>query len=79
MLIGLIGGFVVGMIALIIMDRADDRVSSSTEMLEHFSEPILGQIPNVAESRKETGLPLLQAEDDQLHLRRGLSAAFDLR
>jgi capsular exopolysaccharide synthesis family protein len=34
-------------------------------MLDHFSEPILGQIPNVADSRKDTGLPLLQAEDDR--------------
>jgi polysaccharide biosynthesis transport protein len=53
------------MIILVIMDRADDRISSSTEMLEHFSEAILGQIPNVAESRKETGLPLLQVEDER--------------
>ena len=65
LLIGLIGGFMVGMIALIVMDRSDDRLSSSTEMLEHFSEPILGQIPNVADSRKETGLPLLLPEDDR--------------
>jgi len=65
LLIGLIGGFIVGMIILILMDRADDRLASSTEMLEHFSEPILGQIPNVADSRQETGLPLLQAEDER--------------
>jgi len=65
LLLGLIGGFVVGVIILLLMDRADDRVSSSTEMLDHFSEPILGQIPNVADSRKETGLPLLQPEDDR--------------
>jgi capsular exopolysaccharide synthesis family protein len=65
LLIGLIGGLVVGMIVLIILDRADDRLSSSTEMLDHFSEPILGQIPNVADSRKESGLPLLQPEDER--------------
>ncbi|HEY3900950.1 MAG TPA: polysaccharide biosynthesis tyrosine autokinase [Chthoniobacter sp.] len=65
LLIGLIGGFVVGTIVLFLMDRADDRLASSTEMLDHFSEPILGQIPNVADSRKDTGLPLLQAEDDR--------------
>jgi capsular exopolysaccharide synthesis family protein len=34
-------------------------------MLDHFSEPILGQIPNVAETRQETGLPLLQTEDER--------------
>ncbi|MDR3404676.1 MAG: polysaccharide biosynthesis tyrosine autokinase [Chthoniobacter sp.] len=65
LLIGFIGGFVVGLIVLLVMDRADDRVSSSTEMLDHFSEPILGQIPNVADTRKETGLPLLQPEDER--------------
>ncbi len=65
LLIGLIGGFAVGMIILIVLDRADDRLSSSTEMLDHFSEPILGQIPNVADSREETGLPLLLPEDER--------------
>jgi capsular exopolysaccharide synthesis family protein len=65
LLIGLIGGFIVGMIILVVLDRADDRLASSTEMLDHFSEPILGQIPNVAESRKESGLPLLQLEDER--------------
>jgi capsular exopolysaccharide synthesis family protein len=65
LLIGLVGGFVLGMIILIVMDRSDDRLASSTEMLDHFSEPILGQIPNVADSRKETGLPLLQLEDER--------------
>ena len=64
-MIGLIAGFVMGMVVLILMDRADDRVSSSTEMLDHFSEPILGQIPNVNDTRQETGLPLLQEEDDR--------------
>jgi capsular exopolysaccharide synthesis family protein len=65
LLLGFIGGFIVGLVILVLMDRADDRVSSSTEMLDHFSEPILGQIPNVADSRKETGLPLLQPEDER--------------
>lgn len=65
LLLGLIGGFIVGLVILVVMDRADDRVASSTEMLDHFSEPILGQIPNVADTRKETGLPLLQPEDER--------------
>ena len=65
LLIGLLGGFAVGMIFLILLDRADDRVSSFTEMQDHFSEPILGQIPNVADTRKETGLPLLQPDDER--------------
>lgn len=65
LLIGLLGGFAVGMICLLLLDRADDRVSSFTEMQDHFSEPILGQIPNVADSRKDNGLPLLLPEDDR--------------
>ena len=35
LLIGLIGGLVIGSIILIVLDRADDRLSSSTEMIEH--------------------------------------------
>lgn len=65
LLIGLIGGFVVGMVILVVLDRADDRITSSTEMLNHFSEPILGQIPNVIDSRTDHGLPLLQPEDER--------------
>ena len=64
-LIGLIGGLVVGSIILIVLDRADDRLASSTEMIEHFSESILGQIPNVAETRGASGLALLQGEDER--------------
>ena len=65
LLIGLIGGLVIGSIILIILDRADDRLSSSTEMIEHFSESILGQIPNVADTRGASGLPLLKEEDER--------------
>jgi hypothetical protein len=65
LLIGLIGGLLVGGAILFFLDRSDDRLSSSTEMIEHFSEPILGQIPNVTDSRKESGLPLLQPEDER--------------
>ena len=65
LLIGLIGGFVLGSIILLVLDRADDRLSSSTEMIEHFSESILGQIPNVADTRGASGLPLLQEEDER--------------
>ena len=65
LLIGLFGGLFIGGFALFMLDRSDDRLSSSTEILEHFSEPILGQIPNVADSRVASGLPLLQPEDER--------------
>lgn len=65
LIVGALAGFVIGMIILLVLDRADDRLSSSTELLEHFSEPILGQIPNVGDSRNESGLPLLHSEDER--------------
>jgi capsular exopolysaccharide synthesis family protein len=65
LMIGLFGGLLVGCTILFFLDRSDDRLSSSSEMIEHFSEPILGQVPNVADSRGESGLPLLQEEDER--------------
>jgi polysaccharide biosynthesis transport protein len=64
-LMGLIGGSVVGIVILALLDRADDRLTSSSEIMDRFAEPILGQIPNVSDSRGESGLPLLQIEDDR--------------
>lgn len=62
---GLLGGLVVGGLILYLLNRTDDRMSSSSELLQHFVEPILGQIPDVAESRTAQGLPLLQQEDER--------------
>ncbi len=63
-LTGLIGGFLLGLTILFLLDRNDDRLASSSEMIEQFNEAIVGQIPDVASSRTQVGLPLLQ-EDDQ--------------
>jgi capsular exopolysaccharide synthesis family protein len=65
LLIGLIGGLVLGGAILMFRDRADDRLSSSSEMMERFNEPILGQIPDVMASRDSNGLPLLQPDDER--------------
>ncbi len=65
LLTGLLIGFILGSLVLVLLDRADDRFSSSSEVIEQFSEPILGQIPNVDESRVANNLPLLQAEDER--------------
>ncbi len=62
---GLIGGLLLALAIMGLMDKADDRITSSSEVLEQFSEPILGQIPNVEDSRTEAGLPQLQPEDDR--------------
>lgn len=65
LLAGFALGFLAGSIILFVVDRADDRFSSSTEILEQFKDPILGQIPDVSNSRDKVGLPLLQPEDDR--------------
>jgi capsular exopolysaccharide synthesis family protein len=62
---GAIGGVFIGFLILMLLDRADDRMTSSSEILDQFSEPILGQIPNVADSRGAGGLPLLQPDDER--------------
>jgi len=63
--IGFMLGLAAGILILAVMDKADDRFSSSTEVMEHFTEPIMGQIPNVDDSRTKEGLPLLNDEDDR--------------
>jgi polysaccharide biosynthesis transport protein len=65
LLTGLVGGFLLGLGILFLLDRADDRLASSSEMIEQFAEPILGQIPDVADTRTEAGLPLLQEDDSR--------------
>ncbi|MGA3172073.1 MAG: polysaccharide biosynthesis tyrosine autokinase [Chthoniobacteraceae bacterium] len=62
---GLVMGLALGIAILAIMDKADDRFSSPTEVMEHFTEPIMGQIPNVEETRTKDGLPLLNDEDER--------------
>lgn len=60
-------GFIIGLLAglalLFVLDRADDRISSPSEMIQHFSEPILGQIPNFRPKRRDPHQPLLQPDD----------------
>ncbi len=65
LLMGVLGGLVLGLVILGALDRADDRMTSSSEILDQFSEPILGQIPNVADSKNSVGLPLLQPDDER--------------
>jgi polysaccharide biosynthesis transport protein len=65
LLTGLIGGLLLGIAILFLLDRSDDRLASSSEMIEQFNEAIIGQIPDVASSRTNTGLPLLQEEDER--------------
>ncbi len=65
LLTGLIGGLLLGLTILFLLDRNDDRLASSSEMIEQFNEAIVGQIPDVQASRTHAGLPLLQEEDQR--------------
>jgi capsular exopolysaccharide synthesis family protein len=65
LLTGLIGGLLLGIGILLLLDRSDDRLASSTEMIEQFNEAIVAQIPDVASSRTHNGLPLLQEDDER--------------
>jgi capsular exopolysaccharide synthesis family protein len=65
LLTGLFGGLLLGIGILFLLDRSDDRLASSSEMIEQFNEAIIGQIPDVASSRTSHGLPLLQEEDER--------------
>src|SRR5882762_7874808 len=42
LLIGLFLGLAVGIGSLVVLDKADDRFASSTEVMEHFNEVIMG-------------------------------------
>jgi capsular exopolysaccharide synthesis family protein len=65
LLLGLLAGLGSGGLILFLLNLSDDRLSSSTDIIEHFSEPILGQIPDVSDSRGSAGLPLLDPEDER--------------
>ncbi len=65
LLIGLLGGLLVGSLILFVINRLDDRLASSSELLQQFTEPILAQIPNVIESRTDSGLPLVRDDDSR--------------
>ena len=60
-LIGL--GLAVGVLMLI--DRLDDRMSSFTELQEHFAEEVLGQIPRERTHGKQRELALIHSEDER--------------
>ena len=44
-LVGIIGGLVVGLLIIFVLDKMDDRISSLIELQSQFPEPLLGQIP----------------------------------
>jgi capsular exopolysaccharide synthesis family protein len=65
LLLGLLIALVACGLALLLLDRFDDRLASSTEMIERFAEPVLAQIPNVGHTRRGVVLPLIECEDER--------------
>ncbi len=67
LLLGLLTGFGAGFGLLLLLDRADDRITSYTEVNEHFTLPILGQIPDVSSegALRDGDVPLLKADDQR--------------
>ncbi len=60
LLIGIGFGALAGLVILLLLDRIDDRMASFTEFQHHFTENILGQIP---EEKTAGGVTLLQPDD----------------
>ncbi len=63
--LGLLMGFGAGFGLLLLLDRADDRITSFTEVTEQFNLPILGQIPAEVEDSESDIVPLLERADDR--------------
>ncbi len=63
--LGLLMGFGAGFGLLLLLDRADDRITSFTEVTEYFNLPILGQIPTEVPDEEIDIVPLLGRDDDR--------------
>jgi polysaccharide biosynthesis transport protein len=61
-LMGLILGLIAGLLVIVVFDKLDDRMNSFSEFQTHFSEDVLGQIP---EQNFRGGLALLQPNDER--------------
>jgi capsular exopolysaccharide synthesis family protein len=60
-LLSFLGGFVLGTVILIILDRIDDRMNSFVELKENFQERVVGQIPEERSAKEQ----LLQLNDER--------------
>jgi len=56
-------GLVLGVVALLLLDRVDDRLNSFTELEELFDEDVLGQIPRERRPPRGGTMPFVQADD----------------
>lgn len=58
-------GLLVSVGILLILERFDDRATTFTDLQDMFDEPVLGQIPLVKTGDRNTGVALLQPDDDR--------------
>ncbi len=58
-------GFALGVGLLKLLDRIDDRMNSHTELMHHFDETVLGQIPRIRIRERRGESPLLKSDDDR--------------
>jgi succinoglycan biosynthesis transport protein ExoP len=61
--LGLLAGFIIGLIVIFVLDKMDDRISSLLELQTLFPEPLLGQIPK--ESLASEGALLKPGDERQ--------------
>ena len=58
-------GLALGLAILKLIDRLDDRMNSHTELMHHFDETVLGQIPRLRIRERRGESPLLKSNDDR--------------
>jgi len=61
--LGILGGLMMGLIVIFVLDKMDDRISSLIELQTLFPEPVLGQIPK--ESLASEGALLKPGDERQ--------------
>jgi capsular exopolysaccharide synthesis family protein len=62
---GAMVGLACSLLALIVIDRLDDRLNSSSEVADLFDETVLGQIPRETSLSSEGKMALIQPDDER--------------
>jgi capsular exopolysaccharide synthesis family protein len=63
MVIAVMLGLIVGVGIVYLLERADDRVRSSMDVLDRIGMKVVGQVPEMNPPRRGAGLPLLELGD----------------
>jgi len=61
----LLAGLGLGLGIIFLQERLDDRFTSVVELMEHFDEEIVGQVPQISNGRSNKQLELLKPDDDR--------------